>query len=237
MSESEEVKNLIREMSKTLSDKIERLENSLADRITNIVQEQINAVKMEITQSLSSLEARVVALEEKPVDDRMCNFVVSGLAESDDENVVDKVNTLLQQELKLQDVHVTNADRKPTYNGRVCGVIVAKCTNVDDKNKVMEAKSLLRNSTHHSHISIFNDKPKWQRQHEANVRLVVKTLGTNKLFLRGSRVCASNVEQQWQQVNRGGVRGGARGGQLRGRGAQGPGRIGQGRGTAGQNHA
>ena len=65
------------------------------------------------------------------------------------------------------------------------GVIVAKCLNFADKQKVMEAKSKLRDSAHFNHIRIFHDKPKWQRQHEANLRLMVKTLGTNKLYDRG----------------------------------------------------
>ena len=34
----------------------------------------------------------------------------------------------------------------------------------------MEAKSKLRDTEHFSHISIVHDKPKWQRQHEANLR-------------------------------------------------------------------
>ena len=53
----------------------------------------------------------------------------------------------------------------------------------------MEAKSLLRDSEHYSHIRIYPDKPKWQLLHESNMRMLVKTLGQNKLFIRGNRIC------------------------------------------------
>ena len=120
---------------------------------------------------------------------------------------------------------------------------MATCENLDDKKKIIEAKSLLRNSPHHSHVSIFHDKPKWQRQHEANIRLVVKTLGTNKLFVKGSRVCVSNDEQQWHHNTR--PQRGARNEHVRGRDGQvrrgqgrgGHGNIGQGEGRGGHSQA
>ena len=249
MSDLDEIKSMIQQVSSDLSAKLERLEVSITDRIRAVVQEQINTVVNEITEKFASLEARVTAVENKPisvVDDRQCNFVVSGLAENEDENTVEKVNNLLHQELNLNDIRVSSADRKSKYNGNDCGVIVAKCANLDDKNKVMEAKSLLRDSAHFRHISIFPDKPKWQRVHEANIRLVVKTLGTDKMFVKGSRVCLKDDENQWQQGghHRGGRvgntrgqggRGGRDGGRGRGNQAQGaPGRGGQGRGDQGR---
>ena len=193
---------------------------------------------IEITGRLDALEGRIVALEDRPPpsvpsDELACNFVVYGLAESDDENVSDKVNNLLLGQLKIENIRVAEAVRKDKFNNNTCGVVVAKCSNIDDKNKVMEAKSKLRDTEHFSHISIVHDKPKWQRQHEANLRLVVKTLGTNKLFIRGNRVCTTNDQHGWQ--NNGGrergqnpIRGRGQG-RGHGRGRGGPrGRRGQG---------
>ena len=75
----------------------------------------------------------------------------------------------------------------------------------------------------HCH-NIAHDKPKWQRQHESNMRLIVKTLGTNRLFVRGSRVCTSNDPLAWQNAANGRGRGPAQGrGQGRGRGGGGRG--------------
>ena len=85
----------------------------------------------------------------------------------------------------------------------------------------MEAKSLLRDSAHFRHISIFPNKPKWQRVHKANMRLVVKTLGTDKMFVKGSRVSLKDDENQWQH---GGHHRGGRVGNTRGQGGRGGGR-------------
>ena len=136
MSELDEIKSMIQQVSSGLSAKLERLEVSITDRIRGVVQEQINTVVNEITETFASLEVRVTALENKPisvVDDRLCNFVVSGLAENNDENTVVKVNNLLHQELNLNDIRVSSADSKSKYNGNDGGVTVAKCANLDDK--------------------------------------------------------------------------------------------------------
>ena len=91
---------------------------------------------------------------------------------------------------------VTSADRKPAYNGRDNDVIVAKCSSIEDRSTIMEAKSLLRDAEHYLHIRIYPDKPKWQRVHEANMRVLVKTLGNDKVTLRGYRVLVCDIQQQ-----------------------------------------
>ena len=104
MSELDEIKLMIQQVSSGLSAKLERLEVSITDRIRVVVQEQIITVVNEMTEKFSSLEARVTALENKPVsvvDDKLCNFMVSSLAENKVENTVEKVNNFLHQELNL----------------------------------------------------------------------------------------------------------------------------------------
>ena len=157
-----------------------------------IVTDLIDAMRQEMTVKLASLEERIATLEPQPPpqngQELANNFVVYGLAEVADgveEDAALRANTLFTGELQLENVQVTSAERKPKFNNNDCGVIVAKCVDFTDKQKVMEAKSKLRESEHFSHIRIFHDKPKWQKQHEANLRLVVKTLGTNKLYVRG----------------------------------------------------
>ena len=232
----EDLQAEFRSLSTDLKKQMESMELGIAARIKDVVLEHMAIMKEKITGRLDALEGRIVALEDRPPpsvpsDDLACNFVVYGLAESDDENVSEKGNNLLLGQLIIENVRVTEAVRKDKFNNNTCGVVVAKCSNIDDKNKVMEAKSKLLDTEHFSHISIVHDKPEWQRQHEANLRLVVKTLGTNKLFIRGNRVCTTNDQQGWQ--NNGGrercqnpVRGR---GQGRGHGRDGPrGQRGQG---------
>ena len=121
------------------------MENSLADKIRIAVNDIMTDVKAELDAKLAALEARVMALEVRPAapaqDDWSLNFVIYDMAESENENIEEKVNNF-------------------------------------------------------KHIRIFHEKPRWQRQHEANVRLLVKSLGTNKLFVRGNRVCARGDQRK-----------------------------------------
>ena len=181
-----------------------------------MVTDLIDAMRQEMTVKLASLEGRIATLliESQPPpqnwQELANNFVVYRLMEVADgveENAALRVKTLLSGELKLENVYVTSAEQKPKFNNNDCGVIVAKCVDFTDKQKVMEAKSKLRESEHFSHIRIFHDKPKWQRQHEENLRLVVKTFGTNKLYVTNSPLTEER-ENDWQNQNgRGQARG------------------------------
>ena len=180
---------------------------------------------------------RVAALEDRPAtqapDDRSKNLVIYEMAESDNENVVDKVNELIAVQLSLPEVQVAETKRKQKPVGKDAGVIVVKCGDIDSKHRIMEAMSRLNGLDHYNfykHIRIYQDKPRWQRQHEANVRLLVRSIGSHKLFVRGDRVCEKG-DQQAGCVNVNRARGQGEG-QGRGRGAgRGAGR-GNGRGNA-----
>ena len=221
---NETLQQEIRQISVNIGHRIDAMENGLAEKIRNAVSELIADVKAELDAKLHALEARVMALEDRPAtqatDDRSLNFVIYDMAESDDENVVEKVNNLVASQLSLPNVTISEAERKTKPEGKDAGVIVVKCSDVNDRKKIMEAKSKLNASEHFRHIRIYPDKPRWQRQHEANVRLLVKSLGTHKLFIRGNRVCErENHQDAWVNASRG--RGRERDqGQGRGRGAR-----------------
>ena len=146
----DDVKQEICELFVNFKKRMDKLETGIADRIKGMVIELIDAMRQEMTVKLASLEERIATLESQPPpqnDQELANnFVVYGLAEVADgveENVAQRVNTLLSGELKLENVHVTSAERKPKFNNNECGVIVAKCVNFAIKQKVMEAKSKL----------------------------------------------------------------------------------------------
>ena len=240
MATLDDLRDEIQQMNVNISARFNSLENNLAEQVKALVTKHINTVKTELTDMMTNLTERVAALEERPrgqpaPDDRGLNFVIYGLEESDEENVTDKVNNLVAAQLKLPEVKVAEAERKQTFRAGRNGVIVARCVNSDQKDKVMKAKSLL-NTGNYRHISINHDKPKWQRQHEANLRLVIKTLCTNKLYLKGNRVCANDDDQNWQNAgNRGrGARNYQRGGGRGMRGANPRAQRGQ---RGGQGHA
>ena len=97
MATIEDLQADIRWLSTDLKKQIESMEVGIAARIKDVVLEYMVIMKEEITGRLDALEGRIMALENRPPpsvpsDNLACNFVVYGLAESDDENVSEKVN-------------------------------------------------------------------------------------------------------------------------------------------------
>ena len=192
----------IKQMSREFGRRIDAIEEGLAEKIKSAVKELMADVKAELDAKLLALEARVMALESKPAapatDDRSLNFVICEMAETEHEDIVEKVNNLVTAQLSLPDVRVEAAVRKPKPEERDAVVILAKCSDFSDKKRIMEAKSKLNTLEHFKHIRIYPNKPRWQRQQEANVRFLVKSMGTNKLFMRGGRVCERGNQQDWR---------------------------------------
>lgn len=238
MTTNEDILAHIKTVESNITNRINTLETNLSEEVKKLVLEHIDNVKAELVQMITELGNRVKLLEERPLppppsaDDRSANFVVYGLAESENENTTDVVQQLIVNQLQLavDDVRITEAVRKEKHGANTCGVIIAKCTDASQKSKVMKAKKVLRDSPQHSHVGIAPDKPKWQRQHESNMRQIIKTLGHNRLYVQGNRVCTvPNNQQNAAVVGAQGQRGGVRGGG-RGNGRGGPaGRRGQGR--------
>ena len=106
--------------------------------------EHITTVKNELTEAMGAFEKRLEAVEAKSVSDLASNFVVYDMAHDENEDVKDKVDNLPRDVLKLEDVKVSSAERKPAYNGRDNGVIVAKCSSLENSPTIMKAKSLMR---------------------------------------------------------------------------------------------
>ena len=149
----------IRKMSSDIGARMDAMEDGLATKIRLAVSELIADVKAELDAKLRALEARVTALEERPEapasEDRSLNFVIYEMAESDGENVVNKVNNLVASQLSLPGIQVEAAERKHKPEGKDAGVIVVKCLNYNDKKRIMEAKSKLNTTEHFKHIRIY----------------------------------------------------------------------------------
>ncbi len=73
-------------------------------------------------------------------------IIVKNLPEKTNENVVNLVNSVIRESIKLKDIKVTEAVRKKSFRHDYPGVIDAKCVSVEEKRKIMSMKSELRNS-------------------------------------------------------------------------------------------
>ena len=98
----------IRQMSLDMRRRFDDMENSLADKIRIAVNEIITDVRAELDAKLAALDARVMALEDRPAapaqDDRSLNFVIYDMAESENENIEEKVNSLVSTQLSHPEV-------------------------------------------------------------------------------------------------------------------------------------
>ena len=62
-------------------------------------------------------------------DDRSLSFVVYDMAESEEEDITEKVNHLLASQLKLGNVYVTEAEPKPKPPRKGCGCYCVEVCN------------------------------------------------------------------------------------------------------------
>ena len=150
---TDKILQAIENMQKCFSDKLIALENKLTSSLLEIVKTEINDVKAEFTERISEVVSRVDALEgakhvcvERASLDISLNIVIRNLPEGRDENVINKVNGLIKDGLKLRDITVTEAARKNSGRMGRPGLIVAKCRSAEEKETIMNAKKKLPDS-------------------------------------------------------------------------------------------
>lgn len=172
------------------------LEQKLTNKMLKTVQIEIDNVREEFSGIVGDMVSRVQQLEDKSSSlesaDVGLNFILRNVPEGKSENIVNKINGILTDGLKLRDVKIEHAARKQSYKRGQPGLVIAKCKNSEDKEKIMSAKRILADSRNYRDISISHDKTRDQRLQEANWRTVISAVGKDKLALRGPRVILKN---------------------------------------------
>ena len=191
MSDKEEIMSAIKDLNKSLTSRLDQLENQMC-AIVDSVKTEILAVKEELSTRIDGLEVRVMALEEASQgevskDNSIANnFVIRNLEEEDRENICEKVNMLLSSELKVYNITIGSVNRKKAFRPNKPGIVVVSCRSSKDKEMVMKSKALLKDSRKYSRVSIDHDKSTQERKQESNMRLLVNTLAKDKLKVIGS---------------------------------------------------
>ena len=147
------------EMNKIRADFDSRLENfkeSLRAEVAADLNDIRTEVKSRDSGSQNSHSERDISL----------NIVIRNLPESHNENIKNKVNSLLRDGLRLSDVSVDETERKQSHTDTIPGVVIARMKSKQDKTRVMKEKrrlkaqdNLLRclfttTCTHHSGLSV-----------------------------------------------------------------------------------
>ena len=114
-------------MEKSLSTKItDELKVLLTDKIHEIVTEKMVSFNEEWSEKIDSLENKVKNLHSQQIEDLSLNIAIRQLPETPNEQILDKVNGLLRDKLKLKDVMVETAVRRKSFNDKFPGIIIAR---------------------------------------------------------------------------------------------------------------
>ena len=115
------------------------------------------------------------------------NVVITGIKQTPNENIVDKVNSVIKDGVK-ESIAVVSAIRKESRKEGKDGVVIATFASNEDKQKVMSSKKKLAKSNQYKHVSIFHDRPYEQRVQNANMRALVDLVGKDKVAMKGDRI-------------------------------------------------
>ena len=77
---------------------------------------------------------------------RNLNIVIRRLPETHNENLRNKLSSLIKDGLKLRDKEVAAAERKTLYSESLPGVVIATLSSMEDKKNVLSKKSSLKSS-------------------------------------------------------------------------------------------
>ena len=248
------IQNMLAAVTKELKEEIHDFKGNMDARLTTLedrmsakVQEVQDTIRAEVTDVRQHMDTEVARLDNRldsivgsidNVQERAKNFVVKYLPQDNDEVVGDKVSGLMEA-IGVTDVVAEKVVRKPAVQEGTAGVVIVTCRSKEDKDKVLKCKAKLKDCGAYSNVYIENDKPRRERQYEANLRLLVNTIGRESLMLKGDRLCKRTAQQVTAtQPGQTGSRGGQTGrGRGRGRGTHARGgRAGQ-HGQATHNNA
>jgi hypothetical protein len=178
-------------VEKTVKKEMEQFKNLFDTKIDNLNQHIKAVEEKQDTRDAQvyELEDRVEMLDEfcAEEENRQMSIVMFGVPEADYENVENKANAVLKEGLKLDNVRIRGAVRKPSYKPNKPGVIVARCKCKADKDVIMKNKSKLRDSAVYRGVVIVPDKTKEQRIAENNARILANVFD-DKLQMRGPRL-------------------------------------------------
>ena len=210
------------DLEKVFQSKIDKFENHMVKRFTDMMNTAVTTLKEELGEEIDELDKRLRQIEENNENSNQMevdsdkatqpghnlNVVIRNLPERHEENIKSEVNGLIKDGLRLRDIAVESAERKPSAVDSRSGIVIAKLKNREDKLAVMKNKSKLKDSRRYQNVFVEHDLPKHQRVLNANIRTIVKTLGKQDLQFEGSRVRVKDrTEDRSRDVRGSGERG------------------------------
>ena len=173
--------------------------DKIVKSIKKVDETALSTLKEELGDEMDELNRRMKNLEEKVgsnrKEDEGCSqsdklkrgIIVKQLEEMENENINDRVNSLIYNGLKLDNIKVESATRKPTKSDTKPDIIGAVCKSMKDKESIMQRKRDLKRSRRYENLYIEHHTLPDQRRLNNNLRTIVNTIGSDRLWLKGSR--------------------------------------------------
>ena len=191
-------------LTKKFSQLLDKRHSKEISKVKSDINSRIDIVKEDIYRDIENLDTQVKDLSTErstlvQEDDIALRIVLRNVPETRNENVIDTVNGIMRDGLRLRDVSVKKAERKQSdsqNNGRSkAPVIVATLKSREDKQAVMDNKKKLKDDRNkHKMVFIHSDQTKAERLQRANFRTILDSIQkgeSDQLEIRGSRVVRS----------------------------------------------
>ncbi|KAH3774200.1 hypothetical protein DPMN_175575 [Dreissena polymorpha] len=136
-------------------------------------------------------------LQTDQICDRSLNLVFRKVPETVNENIVDKINTIIKDHMHVNDVKASSAKRLPVCGNdpMITGIVVATFTDKEQRSKILKAKKQLNNSIF-KQVFVHEDQSKEERLDAGNLRAMVNAVNRGQhLSIRGNRVYTNQVNR------------------------------------------
>ena len=213
-----------------IGNNLKSLEDSLAEKIMNVVNKEIESVKANLQKEIHEVRDRVTALEATDTSDtsrRSCNIVLTNVQlQNNDNDLKSQVNDIIKDGIGLNDIIVASTERKESRREGVPGVVIATLQSKEQLSSVMKNKKKLKDNENLKQVRIYPDGPWHERRNDMNFQTLMKAMADESLEWTGGRIVQKRERQNGNQPrnngrgrgNRGFRRGG--GGTGRGHGAE-----------------
>lgn len=219
--------NVTTRLENMIDNKIKKEFVAVKKDVGGMIQTEANKVRIEVDRKIGalkeSLEVKLTAGHDRPergsyeTDNKKLNIVIKNLTElkeeeeeegeKKDEFTLHNVKSLVRDGLKIADVQITHAQRKPT-KGKYPGIVIATVDTLESKTKIMKTKSVLKYSEKFKNVYIDNDKTKKELDTERTLHTVLTEIGMrDKYRVSGARLLRRTGERDREHTYSDVVRG------------------------------
>ena len=135
--------NLEKKLTDKISKTLDKRVNAESTKLRKVIDDQVGDLRKEFESDLDDISEKIAhltsvvnkkdAVQANDDDTRKMNIVLRKLPESTNEDLNNKVNSLIKDGLKIKDIHVRSTERKQSFNESIPGVVVATLGSLDDK--------------------------------------------------------------------------------------------------------